>query len=172
MKNTAINTLKYTGEVTLSQYIGQKKYRVAQLHNAGGNALFNFLADCLIGEFNIAKANRPTKIMLISRSADGPDGYEYRGVSGFIYLLTNPEKVYNVEDTDAICRVRYSFIIPQDMIEGINSLDKLGIGLYSDAEKSPEAFAAYCEFDVSASSLVNTALVVDWELIISNNSNT
>ena len=162
MKNTALNTLKYTGVVTLSQYIGQKKYKVAQFHNEGGNALFNFLADCLLGDFDKSKLNRPTKVMLVTRTSNG-SAYEYTGVSGFVYLLTNPEK----DTSNGACKVRYSFIIPQDIVEGL-SLDNLGIGLYSDVEKSPEAFVAYCDLDISINSLVDSALVVDWELIISN----
>jgi len=169
MKNTAINTLAYTGVVTLSQYIGQKKYKVATLHNEGGNSLFNFLADCLVGDFTIARSNKPSKIMLISRTANGSGDYTYTSASGFIFLLTDPEKVYDVASSGLNCRVRYSFIIPQDMIEGI-SLDNLGIGLYSYSETAPEAFAAYCELGVTTNSLINTALVVDWELIISNSS--
>ena len=169
MKNTAINTLTYTGMVTLSQYIGNKKFKVATLHNEGGNSLFNFLADCLVGDFAIASANKPSKIMIVSRAVNGSGGYTFTGVSGYIYLLTNPEKVYDVASDGLNCKVRYSFIIPQDRIEGI-SLDGLGIGLYAYAEEDPAAFAAYCPLDIAVNNLVNTALVVDWELIISNSS--
>ena len=59
MKNTAINTLKYTGIVTLSQYIGSKKRQIARMHNEGGDALFRFLANCLAGDFTTAKLTMP-----------------------------------------------------------------------------------------------------------------
>ena len=67
MKNTAINTLNYTGIVSLSQCIGNRKIKIAQMHNTGGASLFNFLANCLIGNFTTAKINYPTKIKLINR---------------------------------------------------------------------------------------------------------
>ena len=76
-KNKAINTFTYTGVVTLSQYIGSKKIQVAQVHNAGGASLFEFLADCLIGDIEIAQTKRPTKIKLIYHSKiDDVDYYE------------------------------------------------------------------------------------------------
>ena len=176
MNNTAINTLRYSGVVTLSQYIGSKKIKIAQANNTGGNSLFDFLADCLVGDFNIARVSRPTKIKLLSRTAeqnrDGAFEYRYTSHSGFIYLLSKPEKVY----TSAQTRVRYSFLIPRDMLETITSGQKLGLGLYTNGATEAtdlENFAAFCELDLDQNVLANTSLVVDWELIIANNgSNT
>ena len=131
MRNTAINNLTYTGIVTLSRYVGSKKIKIAQLHNTGGNPLFDFLADCLIGDFVTAKVFRPTKIMLLNRIevSDEPGTYEYDSKSGFIYLLTKPEKI----DSATQSKVRYSFIIPKDQIEGVDTTTGLGIGLYTDS---------------------------------------
>ena len=55
IKGIAKSSLEYTGIVNLSQYINGKKFTIAQLHNAGGKPLFEFLADCLVGDFEIAK---------------------------------------------------------------------------------------------------------------------
>ena len=111
MKNTAINTLKYTGIVTLSQYIGAKKVKIAQRHNDGGDALFEFLASGLIGDFAMAKALRPTKIMLL-RQTNTPENpiYETTDNADFYYLLTRPEKLSSV----GLSKVRYSFLIPKE----------------------------------------------------------
>ena len=57
MKNTAINHINYTGIVTLSQYINGKKFLITQKHNAGAHMLFDFLADCLVGNFDLVKNN-------------------------------------------------------------------------------------------------------------------
>lgn len=170
MKNIALNTLKYTGIVTLSQYVGSKKVKVARHHNTGGTSLFNFLADCLIGDFAMAKATRPIKIMLVKRTKEESGGvttYNYEQKSGFIFVLTTPEKV----QSNTQCRVRYSFIIPKDQIESINDFEDFGIGLYTAGavEVEPENFAAFCELDLSKNSLISASLVVDWELIVSNN---
>ncbi len=165
MKSAALNTLEYTGMVTLSQYIGHKKIKIVERANAGGNPLFNFLADCLVGDFDTAKLCKPTKIMLLQYSElDGKPKYESR--SGFTYLTSKPEKVYS-STTDSAGLVRYSFIISRDMLNGteFNS-----IGLYTDTTNEPAEFAAFCkvedlpEDELSASSV----LLVDWELSITN----
>lgn len=179
MKGNAINTLTYTGIVTLSQYIGGKKVRVAQVHNTGGNPLFNFLADCLIGDFAIAKISKPTKVMLLIKTTtaaeDGSKIISYSAKSGgFIYLLSSPEKVYDTEST----RVRYSFIIPKDYFMNMptEAGKELGLGLYTDnatdnTEEDLKKFAAFCSLgDVKNLSSAANNLVVDWDLVISNNS--
>ena len=110
MKNVALNTLNYTGVVTLSRYTGQKKVKLAQIHNTGGLPLFNFLANCLTGDFASAKDEYPTKIKLVNRETIDTDVYEYSSVSGFIFLRRPVEIVSN---NSGECRVRYSFMIPR-----------------------------------------------------------
>jgi hypothetical protein len=172
MKSKAISTLTYTGIVTLSQYIGSKKIKIAQIHNTGGNPLFRFLADCLAGDSALAAMDRPTKIMLVKRNkykqVDGTILYDYERKSGFIPLLTQPEKVYS--DTEST--VKYSFMIPRAMLEEIDSFEGLGIGLYPNGALDVKAdlpnYAAFCEIAATKSALINAILVVDWELHISN----
>lgn len=169
MKNKAINRLNYTGIVTLSQYRGNKKIKIAQVHNTGGNPLFRFLADCLIGDYTIAKATRPTKIMLLKQTED-KENKSYTKESGFIYLLTKPTKI----EEDLQIRVRYSFMIPQAQIESLNDYTDLGIGLYTDdavgiTEDDIKNYAAFCKVDLSGKNFTGAALLVDWDLIISNN---
>lgn len=171
MKSTAINTIGYAGTVTLSQHIGKKKIMIKQVHNAGGKILFDFMSDCLIGDFDIAKINRPTKIMLLNRTEYKDDVTNkvttaYEPVSGFIYLLTKPEKVYN--STKGV--VRYSFSISRAQLEsGSANFNCIGLYANSTAASEPEDFAALCEVDVTSDELsASSALVVDWELYISN----
>jgi hypothetical protein len=171
LKNTAVNALNYTGIVTLSRYNGTKKIKIAQTHNTGKNSLFNFLADCLVGDFDTAKLDRPTKIMLLKKhkvtDSDGESTTDaYESASGFIYLLNKPEKVYNQSGST----VRYSFAISRDILESTN-FDNLGIGLYCNSATSLdiENFAAFCEIDISVNDVSDSALlVVDWELNIHN----
>lgn len=171
MKGNAINTLIYTGIVTLSQYRCGKKIKVAQVHNTGGNPLFNFLADCLIGDFAIANISRPTKVMLLIKTTEDDGSLSYSAKSGFIYLLSTPEKVYTTEST----KVRYSFIIPKDNFMEIptEAEKELGLGLYADdaTDENLEKFAAFCSLkDVKNLNAAANNLVVDWDLVISNNS--
>ena len=112
MKSKAINSLGYSGIVTLSRYVGQKKVKIAQFHNAGGTALFDFLAECLIGEVESAKAKRPAKVKLFYREQIDPNneaaGYKYTSASGFIFLYQNAERNSNYSSQ---CRVTYTFQI-------------------------------------------------------------
>lgn len=169
MKNTAINTISYTGIVTLSQRIGTKKTIVTQVHNAGGSSLFNFLANCLSGHFSQVMNNWPTKIKILEYSAgDSTASYDYSSVSGFIFLNTEPE----IDYTDlSCCRVRYSFMVPRDLLENITGNTNLGLGLYTHGatEDEPENFAAFCQLGtIDRGDLINASLIVDWDLIISN----
>ena len=171
MKNTAVNTLTYTGIVTISQYIGAKKVKIAQKYNTGGTTLFDFLSDCLCGDWTLAKAKRPTKIKVLEWSQDGQNR-DYKSISGFIFLRNPPEKVEDQEQPNQ-SRVRYSFLIPRDMFENISGTRGLGLGLYASGalETEPGNFSAFCELDElgqNLTSLSNSSLVVDWELVIAN----
>ena len=160
MRGTTTDTMSYTGIVTLSQYSCGKKILIKQAHNAGAYPLFNFLADCLSGAFDIAKLDRPTKILLLNKTADG---YAAANNTGFIYLRTNPEKIYSANSGI----VRYSFIIPSDDV----STDFNAIGLYMNSadENDPSNFAACCDIVVNSSTVsTSSMLVVDWELHITN----
>ena len=167
MKNIAINTLKYTGIVTLSQYIGAKKVKIAQIHNDGGDALFEFFASGLIGDFTMAKALRPTKIMLLKQT-NTPENpiYETTDNADFYYLLTRPEKVSGV----GVSKVKYSFLIPKEVIDNLPDFDKICLGLYSDAATAdkPNNYSAVCRLGLSKNNVVSASLVVDWELVVSN----
>lgn len=166
MKNTAINNLTYTGVVTLSQYNGNKKHQIAKVHNTGGTTLFKFFASCLIGDFESAKIDRPAKIKLINRGASG----EYESASGFIFKRNIEKLVDNLGE----CRVRYTFMIPRDLLENITSISTLSLGLYSAYEEELSNFIAFCDLgsglNLTKAELAHASLLVDWELVISNKS--
>jgi hypothetical protein len=167
MKNTAINNLSYTGIVTLSQCIGDKKIKIAQLHNAGGTALFRFFANCLIGNFPEAQTDRPAKIMLLDKQADG----SYESVSGFIFKRSAESIKNNLGE----CRVCYSFMVPRDFLENITSISTLCLGLYGAYVTKDDLsnFIALCNLgsnglELTRAELTHASLIVDWELVISN----
>lgn len=163
MKGTAINKLNYAGIVTLSQRIGSKKVIVAQEHNEGGASLFNFLADCLTGDFATASTMKPTKIMLLNKA-----NQTIERVSGFIHLLTNPEKIYDKDEM--ACRVRYSFIIPNEFLENRNAFNAMGLYSSASNEEDFTNYAAICPISIEKNNISSSAiLVADWELIIFNN---
>ena len=141
IKGITRNSLEYTGIVTLSKYIKGKKQVVAEIHNAGGKPLFNFLTDCLVGDFDTARLDRPNKILLLNKSvsSDGDEEIIQAEHTGFIYLLTKPEKVYSSKQEGI---VKYSFIIPQEYFIGTSFN---AIGLYTGTASDPSAYAAICE---------------------------
>lgn len=160
MKNVATNTLQYAGIVTVSQRIGNNKIKVAQIHNSGSNLLFDFIIDCLAGDF--IEYNRPYYIRLLSDKGSG----QYESRSELIPCLSLPKK------TPYESSVTYSFEIPRSFLQGTNFNC---IGLYSASTESTTdlgEYAAVCSTDgkineaqISAAS----ALLVDWKLIITNN---
>lgn len=172
-KNIATNSLSYTGIVTLSQYVGKKKIKIAKLHNSGGSPLFSFLANCLAGNFMTVRGNWPTKIKVLERIVEDEkeQQYTYNSISGFIFLRTVPEiDASNLGES----RVRYSFMIPRDLVENITNRSNVGLGLYTNStpESEPENFAAFCSVgDTLSGELDNSSLLVDWELVISNANN-
>jgi hypothetical protein len=164
-KNKASNSIQYTGTVTLSQYIGEKKVKIAQFNNAGKYSLFNFFSDCLLGDFDIAKNNRPTKIKLLSKNKDPKEGESlYKSESGFIYLYNKPVKSYNAKKGI----VQYSFHIYRDILESA-TFDSIGLYPNSATDIDTDNFAAVVDGITTKNSLSRLAvLVVDWELTISN----
>ena len=164
MKNKAINNIEYTGIVTLSQYIGSKKVKIAKFHNSGSYSLFNFFADCLVGDFEVAKLHRPTKIMLLLQDENTK---EYSSLSGFIYQTSKPEKVYATTKGT----VRYSFIIQKDLIRTIKAETISHIGLYADSARDLDIsdFSAIVPVSFDNDKISDySAILVDWELNISN----
>ena len=174
MKNIIKNKLSYTGTVRLSQYIGQEKVTIAEIHNAGSNSLFNFLSDCLVGNFDVARAERPANIMLLNtefedyKASDGTVTKIVKTVksasNGYIGLLSAQEKIYE----ENAGKVRYSFMIPRDMIES-TTFNSMGLYPSSVSRDDVESYSAICELNIDKNTISPTSvLVVDWELTISN----
>ena len=163
IKGIATNALGYTGIVTLSQYSGKKKRILTQAHNAGGRALFTYLASCLAGDFDTVNVNRPTKIMLLNCDEQGSIVSKATNTS-FITLLTKPELVYSAKEGI----VRYSFVVPQDLLIG-TTFNAIGLYPSSATEADIEDYAACCAITIDRNNMsLSSVLVVDWELHISN----
>lgn len=69
-KHTKINNgINYHGEVSISVMDGKRKL-CAVTHNNGGKGLFNFLSNCLLGNFVAAKSSYPSKIACFGTVTD------------------------------------------------------------------------------------------------------
>ena len=166
LKSSAKNNILYTGIVRLSQYTKDNKFVIAEVHNEGGKPLFDFLTDCLVGDFDIAKLDQPTKILLLN--VDEENKVSAADNTSFIYLLAKPEKIYS--ENEGI--VKYSFVIPQEYFAGGHASGSIrfnAIGLYTSSATDAKDYAAICNVDTSDWSIsISTVLVLDWELHISN----
>jgi hypothetical protein len=83
--------------------------------------------------------------------------------------MSIPERVYS-DSNLASSTVCYSFVIPMSMIE---NTEFNSIGLYPDManENDTDNYAAFCKIDsMSALQSTSALLLVDWRLIITNNS--
>ena len=142
--------------------------------NKGGSVLFDFLSDCLVGDIEKAQPKKPTKLRLVNYtpvSTNSADGYLYKSASaGFIYLLSQPKKI----SSPAECSVTYSFLVPREFLENVQSFKGLGLGLYANSTADDESevtdFVAFCLLpeELSRNVLTKSSLVVDWKLVIAN----
>lgn len=177
MNNGALSGLRYTGVVTLSQYINGKKRIIGKVKNTGGLPLFDFFTDCLIGNYDTAQFNRPSKIMLLKHTkqvdTNGNESAELVPVSGFIYMINRPEKVTGSElfgsiiDTDVASAACLSFLVPATAI----SETFTHIGLYTDSAGlyDIDNYAALVPVDIANFNFTSeSVLLLDWYLIVSN----
>ncbi len=169
MKNIARNTLAYVGDVTLSQYVGSKKVKIGHVHNKGGKPLFDFLASCFTGDFATANTLLPRKIWLFEAEFNNDtikDGtFKDHSTQG---ILSPARKSDSTENASS---VRYSFSIPYTYITSLDTFEHAYIGLYTEHEENPDNYLAYFSLSTLNRSLfLNTALVIDWELQVTNDS--
>lgn len=163
MKSTVMDTLRYAGIVTLSQHTGAKNFTIAKNHNEGGMKLFNFLADCLLGDYKLAENDRPVRIMLLNIDNAG-NNRKAGPACHFINLYSQPERVYS--DSEGI--VRYSFMIPSEQLIGASFN---AVGLYTKDETNLDNYSAICRLSRSISNntiSLSSILMLDWELHIFN----
>ena len=173
-KGKSTTNVGYYGTVTGKIMLKDNIMREFKLHNAGGNALFQFLVMCLAGEYSSVDSIRPTKIMLFNNtSLDNksinndltPDNLvpmSSHSASNFLAMTSAP----TIKDTS----IALHFIIPFTNITQTNVNE---ICLYGASEQDVANYsAAFVIVDadgkvapISASGqLSNMALLLDWEL--------
>jgi hypothetical protein len=93
----------YTGTVTVSTYLGDRLIQTEKHHNAGLTNLFEFIGNCLQGNWMGAKYTRPCKLVLLRQSQDGTEvecltAAEANEVAG--RQLTGPELALRLSTPD------------------------------------------------------------------------
>ena len=182
----------YSGKVKVTVVDDRKVVSRKVGHNAGGQPLFLFLAQCLCGNYENAKTSQPLKIKLFynkaktrtdaTRNIEGwvssAGNTSIDEASNFIFV-NGPSATEEIEDKKgkkngykAIMhfRVPFSFVTHDEINQ---------ICLYAQNESDPKEYSAYYLFtdSIDAEKLapikVNNQqasynLIIEWELSIAN----
>ena len=187
----------YSGKVTVTVVDDRKVVSKKVGHNAGGQPLFLFLAQCLCGNYKNTEPLQPLKIRLFYNNAEdetraitninnwvGSEGefFDITEASNFIFVNA-PNTTEEIEIKDkkgntikngykAILhfRVPFSFVTHNEINQ---------ICLYAQNEIDPKRYSAYYLFKDSANTKklapikvdnqqTSYNLIIEWELSISN----
>lgn len=182
----------YSGKVTVTVVDDRKVVSRKVGHNAGGQPLFQFLAQCLCGNYENTKPLQPLKIRLfynditnvtgatddvtkaITNINNWVDDDNIKEASNFIFanVAGTTEEIKTKNGYKAILhfRVPFSFVTRDEINQ---------ICLYAQDESDPKRYSAYYLFKDSkdekklAPIKVNNQqasynLIIEWELSISN----
>lgn len=183
----------YSGKVKVTVVDDRKVVSRKVGHNAGGQPLFLFLAQCLCGNYENTKTLQPLKIKLFYNNAtdvagatininnwvssEGPST-DVTGVSNFIFVNTagTTEEIGTGSNKNGYKAILH-FRVPFSFITTYNQINQ--ICLYAQNESDDKNYSAYYLFtdstDVTklAPIEVNNQqasynLIIEWELSISN----
>ena len=178
--NAEINELKtlnnqgvnYKGIVKVSIVNGQNKtISTNTYHNNGTNNLFNFIANCIAGNYINHEKYRPCKIALYKAAESGSNIKSACRVSNFIFQ-DGAAKVKNISSGIASgCEVIYHFRIPfVQLTSGANVVSAaLWPSIFSENNNEYSAAVNFNpEIEIPANVSTNWTIIVDWTLQISN----
>ena len=187
----------YSGKVTVTVVDDRKVVSRKVGHNAGGQPLFQFLAQCLCGNYENTKPLQPLKIRLFYNKATdttaattninnwvGSDSNtSIEEASNFIFVNA-PSATEEIKITDKqgnlIAKNGYKAILHFRVPFSFVTHDEINqICLYAQNESDPKIYSAYYLFTDStdveklAPIKVNNQqasynLIIEWELSISN----
>ena len=187
----------YSGKVTVTVVDDRKVVSRKVGHNAGGQPLFLFLAQCLCGNYKNTEPLQPLKIRLFYNNAEdetraitninnwvGSEGefFDITEASNFIFVnAPNTTEEIEIEDkkgntTKNGYKVILHFRVPFSFVTH-NEINQ--ICLYAQNEIDPKKYSAYYLFKDSANTKklapikVNNQqasynLIIEWELSIAN----
>ena len=153
------SSVAYRGDVVVSLMRGNKVYKTIKSHNEGGYPLFNFLANCLIGNFS--NVDQPRNIRVGNLS---DDTFTSSVVSAIPYSNVRIEQTEQSSAT-----VVYTFIIPFADIVIDDSINC--IRLYSSRYSGKDAVANYSASFVPDKPVTldrDSNLKIEWYMTINN----
>lgn len=188
----------YSGKVTVTVVDDRKVVSRKAGHNAGGQPLFLFLAQCLCGNYENTKTLQPLKIKLFYNEAEtktaatdniqnwvGSEG-AFSGIteaSNFIFInAQNTTEEIKITDKQGnlVAKNGYKAILHFRVPFSFVTYNKINqICLYAQNESDPKRYSAYYLFTDSTDAEklapigVNNQqasynLIIEWELSISN----
>lgn len=187
----------YSGKVTVTVVDDRKVVSRKVGHNAGGQPLFLFLAQCLCGNYENTKPLQPLKIRLFYNKAidttaattninnwvDSDSNTSIEEASNFIFVNA-PSATEEIKITDKqgnlVAKNGYKAILHFRVPFSFVTRDEINqICLYAQDESDPKRYSAYYLFTDStdveklAPIKVNNQqasynLIIEWELSISN----
>ena len=167
-KHTKINNgINYRGEVSISVMDGKRKLCTVT-HNNGKKGLFNFLSNCLLGNFMAAKSSYPSKIACF-KSATDANASPVR-LSSFVRYDSSR---WVTEETSTESSIYFHFRIPYSVLKpGTISI----LRLYTNEISSENAEENICaEIKLNDSITVpdttdgNFTIIVDWKMTLTDN---
>ena len=154
------SSLYYSGEVSVSVMRGSKLIKKIKQHNEGGEWLFKFFAECLVGRYSTSTDYRPKQLLLTNGAA---------AASTFIGFNQTP--TYEAANDSGV-GVTFHFTVPYAYLSG-TSIDTLYLycdEYANDAELiNQQNWSAKCELGDNAivvSRETNIILIIDWTLHI------
>ena len=147
---------KTAGNVKITLYHGDKKYKVIDTHNSGTVYLCAYLRDALVGDYVIAR--RPG---IISPCFKDRSGNLIDIGNGSPYIS---DKKIAYDEEDVSCAATITFLIPSTLLTAGQKIE--GFHLYSKDE-SKSLYAEVDLGDLSFSVLGDTNMKIEWTLIVS-----
>ena len=167
-KHTKISDgINYHGEVSISVMDGKRKL-CAVTHNNGKKGLFNFLSNCLLGNFTAAKSSYPGKIACFGAVADSDTAFVR--LSSFVKYDSSR---WEDNETSTESSIYFHFRIPYSVLKpGTISI----LRLYTNEISSENAEENICaEIKLNDSITVpdttdgNFTIIVDWKMTLTDN---
>jgi hypothetical protein len=123
-----LSTISYNGQVTVKAIDGKRTLYSYKSHNTGKQKLFDFLANCLIGNFVAAKSAMPCRIACFSGKVS-----KDTKVSTYVYRDSSN---YLDNKTDGSTEVVFRFRIPYTCLKAGTTINYFA--LFPDVPSDPK----------------------------------
>ena len=159
-----LSAISYNGQVTIKAVDGKRVLYSSRSHNTGKQKLFDFLANCLTGDFVAAKSAMPCRIACFSGEVS-----KDTKVSTYVYCDSSNYINHKTED---MAEVVFRFRIPYTCLKAGTTINYLA--LFPDVPSDPETDCC-AEFMLADGINVpnsggNYTILVEWKITLQDSS--